>query len=347
MKFVHKFKSISMVAWVLALSASACADRLDRVSPAGSASADYASGQTQNDVSAEQSVQEDPFVPEVACQTRYPILLVHGVGGRDSDFGVNYFNRIPDYLSETCKIEVFQGGQDAFSSSDVNGEQLQEAILKITDELGFKKVNIVAHSKGALDIRKMFFQTKGQTINGRSMNDRVASFTSLSAPHRGSALADYLLSKVGDNTEDLIATFLDIYGKSQGDSDDIDSSAALKELSSEGMAAFNEKLGDLETGIPGVYCQSWTSDIGALNQNLALLATSKIMNSLGFEVNDGAVQESSTIYGKYRGVVGQDINGGVSHSAMVDRPGGFDIDTGFDARVFYSDMLTELSTLGY
>lgn len=289
------------------------------------------------------------IAPKIPCKTQYPVILIHGVGGRDSLLGVNYFGRIPKHLEETCAIEVFQGEQDAFGFADTNADQLLRRILHITDELGHEKVNIIAHSKGGLDTRFMFFKNKGALINGRTVNDRVASFTSLSTPHRGSVLANYLFDRIPDTAENILSIFLDLFGRVQGDSDEANARAALDLLKTETMAQWNAQLGDLDTGIEGVYSQSWAAHVSGAIHDPIFQATSAIMRSQGKPINDGAVEEDSAIYGHYRGTVGSGWVGGVSHMAIVDKaavvaPG---VTPGFDPRKFYESILTELSSKGF
>ncbi len=287
--------------------------------------------------------------PKIPCETKYPVLLVHGVGSRDNMFGVEYFGRIPQYLTENCKIEVFFGGQDAFGMSDTNSQQLLQTVLHITDDLGFEKVNIIAHSKGGLDSRFMFFLNKGKLINGRTLNDRVSSLTTLSTPHRGSTLADYLFSKISDKVENVLALVLSAFGRLQGDSEQTDAKEALDLLTHKTMGDWNAKMGDLETGIDGVYSQSWSAIISGAISDPVFKTTSEIMKKAGSPSNDGAVDEPSAVYANYRGSVGSGWIGGVSHMAIVDRaqvvtPGPT---PGFDPRKFYQSILTELATKGF
>lgn len=283
------------------------------------------------------------------CHTKYPLLLVHGVALRDKVLGIQYFGRIPDYLRKYCGIEVFEGGQDAFSISAVNADQLLTKLLEITEKLGHEKVNIIAHSKGGIDVRFLFHQQKGVLINGRTVADRVASFTTLSSPHRGSALADVLLPRFGPPVQEIVGFFLDIFGFLQGDSKDSDSKEALTMLSSASMKEWNDKFADLDEGIDGVYCQSWASDITGSIGDKVLQTTASLLHIEGWPVNDGAVQESSAKYARFRGTVGKDLPGGVSHFAMTDRAllitkG----DTpGFNALDFYAGILRELQGMGF
>ena len=56
-------------------------------------------------------------------QTRYPVVLVHGLFGFDSALGIDYFYGIPDALRQGgAKVYVAQ--VSAANSTEVRGEQL-------------------------------------------------------------------------------------------------------------------------------------------------------------------------------------------------------------------------------
>ena len=82
---------------------------------------------------------------------KFPVLLVHGMGFRDNKH-INYWGRIPKKLEEIgCK--VYYGNQDSNGKIESNGEQLAKRIKEIIDETGAEKINVIAHSKGGLDMR--------------------------------------------------------------------------------------------------------------------------------------------------------------------------------------------------
>ncbi|MBR3267084.1 MAG: triacylglycerol lipase, partial [Bacilli bacterium] len=79
-------------------------------------------------------------------ETRYPIILVHGLAVRDCIF-MKPFGQIERIL----KIQghkVFRSKIESFAPIEHNAEVLKQEILKLEEEYGVDKVNIVAHSKG-------------------------------------------------------------------------------------------------------------------------------------------------------------------------------------------------------
>lgn len=109
-------------------------------------------------------------------QTRYPIVLVHGLFGFDSALGVDYFYGIPDALRQGgAKVYVAQ--VSAANSTEVRGEQLLAQVKNILAITGAAKVNPVGHSHGGPTARYVAGVAPG----------KIASVTSVGGVNRGPA----------------------------------------------------------------------------------------------------------------------------------------------------------------
>ena len=64
------------------------------------------------------------------AQTRYPIVLVHGLFGFDSVFGLDYFYGIPSNLRQSG-AQVYVAQVSAANSTEVRGEQLLAQVRNI------------------------------------------------------------------------------------------------------------------------------------------------------------------------------------------------------------------------
>ena len=104
------------------------------------------------------------------CQTRYPILLLHGLNCRDEQ---GCWGRIP-VLLRRHGARVYLGGQDSYGSIQHNALVLKRGLRKILAEEGCEKVNIIAHSKGGLEARYL--------ISSLGMADQVASLSTVCTP---------------------------------------------------------------------------------------------------------------------------------------------------------------------
>ena len=239
-------------------------------------------------------------------QTRYPIVLVHGLFGFDSALGVDYFYGIPSALrKDGAKVYVAQ--VSAANSSEVRGEQLLAQVKNILAVTGASKVNLVGHSQGSPTSRY---------VSGVAPH-LVASVTSVGGVNRGSRVADIVrgvapagsVSETLANSTALALTSL-INVLSGGTSLQQLPTAALDSLSTAGSAKFNQRF---PAGVPtsgcgngaelvnGVRYYSWT---GTKPMTNVLDVSDGLLGVLGLvfgEANDGLVSACSTRLGKHLG----------------------------------------------
>ncbi|MBQ9605483.1 MAG: triacylglycerol lipase, partial [Firmicutes bacterium] len=71
--------------------------------------------------------QERRRIMSNLCKTKYPILMVHGVGFRDLRY-FNYWGRIPNEL-EANGAKVFYGNQEGWATTPYNAEILKDSIM--------------------------------------------------------------------------------------------------------------------------------------------------------------------------------------------------------------------------
>ena len=112
---------------------------------------------------------------EQICNTKYPILLVHGVFFRDSEH-LNYWGRIPRELIKNGAT-VYYGNHNSANSVDNSALELEKRIKEIVEQTGCEKVNVIAHSKGGLDTRTAIAKTDAYKY--------IASLTTINTPHYG------------------------------------------------------------------------------------------------------------------------------------------------------------------
>lgn len=294
-----------------------------------------------------------PTTGSQACNTKYPILLLHGIALKDNTLWYNYFGRVPANL-RSRGATVFGGEQDAWGATTTNAEQIKKRILQITDPastsnpggLNLGKVNIIGHSKGGLDTREMLYLYP-------TMKDKIASFTTMATPHRGTSLADWVFTS---GLEPYLGFAIKILSFVQGDRNP-DFVAAAAPMRRADMVTTNNKWNSLG-GYSGVLSQSYAAEIkpDTLKQlDVALLATGYVMGNLAPNpkepYNDGAVPTSSAPFGTFKGTnVGVTAGyGGLTHFGITDRgilifPG---LTPGFDGPAFYRNVVANLKTAGY
>jgi triacylglycerol lipase len=239
------------------------------------------------------------------AQTRYPIVLVHGLFGFDSFLGLDYFYGIPGAL-RSDGARVFVAQVSAANSTEVRGEQLLAQVKNIIAITGAAKVNLVGHSHGGPTIRYV----------AGVAPQLVASATSIGGVNRGSRVADILrgVAPAGSVSESLANTITGAFVAlinlgSGGTSLPQMPTAALDSLTTAGLAKFNQRFPQaLPTGcgsgaglVNGVRYYSWTGT-RPLTHVLDVSDGPLGLLSLAFgEANDGLVSACSSRLGTHLG----------------------------------------------
>jgi triacylglycerol esterase/lipase EstA (alpha/beta hydrolase family) len=265
-----------------------------------------------------------------SCRTRYPIVLLHGLGYRDDMPLLASWGRIPETLGR-AGASVFLGGLDAFNSHEHNATILKERIFSILADNGAEKVNIIAHSKGGIEARHM--------ISRLGMAATVASLTTVCTPHLGTCMADIALRLIPCE-DSFIFGAVDLFAAILGDRVP-DSAAAIRELSRPFMTEFNRHMPDA----PEVYYQSFgTMMHSPLDDPFYMLSQPMIAKYEG--PNDGMVTTTSCQWGHFRGTIaGKEEGHGISHLQIIDFQRR-DI-SGVDIPAVYVSMVRELKNLGF
>ena len=161
-------------------------------------------------------------------------------------------------------------------------------------------MNIIAHSKGGLDSKYM--------ITKLGMEDKVASLTTLSTPHKGSIIA----SKIWDlpmPIKKIIGFSIDMfYCLFLGDKHP-DSVRACQQL-----RAVDEVEETLQFSYK-VYCQSYSTNISSIKDCFIMGLPMKMQHHFEVADNDGMVSKESAQFGCYKGSC---LDIPVSHVQIID-----------------------------
>ncbi|KAB8288886.1 esterase/lipase family protein [Bifidobacterium avesanii] len=268
---------------------------------------------------------------ERVCATRYPILLVHGVFFRDSKV-INYWGRIPGELERNGATVYYGDHQSAASVADA-GRELAARIRAIVEETGCGKVNVIAHSKGGLDMR--------WAIAREGIGGLVASLTTINTPHRGCGFADYLLAKVPAGARLRIEAAYNTAAARLGDPDP-DFMAAVQDLTQAGCARLNRQIGF--DSFPGIVCRSVGSRLlHATTGRFPLNFTYSLVKWFDGP-NDGLVSQTSFPWGDDFTWLEPSGSRGISHADMIDL--NRENIPGFDVREFYVGLVADLKRRG-
>jgi pimeloyl-ACP methyl ester carboxylesterase len=152
---------------------------------------------------------------ETAKVTRYPVVYAHGMAGWDSLGGFSYFgNDSGTFVGDSCQFLEINGCNDwiagsqspkteafqvtSLNSSEVRGNQLYDHVRSFMATTGASMVNLVGHSQGGFDIRKVAHRLKAYYGT-----PRVAAMVSISSPHRGSPYAKKILDLYARNQNNI------------------------------------------------------------------------------------------------------------------------------------------------
>ena len=257
--------------------------------------------------------------------TKYPIILAHGIAAKQLRV-LNAFGQIVSELTKSG-YQVFVADTDGFGSVETNAEQLKRFCLRIMEETGAEKVNIIGHSKGGLDSKYM--------ITHLDMEDRVASLTTLCTPHRGSIIASKIW-KLPSPIKKLFAFMVDSFYRIVCHDEHPNSMRACDQL-----RAVDEGEETLQFSYK-VYCQSYSTSIDKVKDCFIMALPMKIHHHYEIIDNDGVVAEQSTKFGIYRGKC---LDIPVSHVQIIDL---------FSKKSqkeqiysFYKKLCLELSEMGF
>jgi triacylglycerol lipase len=193
------------------------------------------------------------------AQTKYPVVLAHGASGFSAISGYDYFYGIgPDLTSNGA--QVFETQVASLNSSYVRGEQLLSQVKQILAITGAKKVNLIGHSQGGIDIRYVAGMIPNQ----------IASVTAVGGVELGSPVADKVQAVIDSPVGVVIApvissginSFFTLIGVASGHNYDQDSLADLKQLTTSSMTAFNKQF---PAGMPASTCGQGPAKANGIN----------------------------------------------------------------------------------
>ena len=257
-------------------------------------------------------------------QTKYPIVLVHGIALKEGRF-FKAFGRIEKTLRE-AGYTVYSAKTDGFGTIENNAAQLKREIERIRQAEHADKVNLIAHSKGGLDAKYM--------MQALSMADSVASLTTLSTPHKGSEVASgiYGLPRIVTR---FTAFWINAWYRIFGD-EHPDALAVCRQLRRTPDDAPVQEAPD------GVFCQSYSATLKRKRDDFLMAVPLAFSRRRGETQTDGLVSVDSAKYAEYRGDC---LDESLSHSEMV----GYSLKKKKRQKVydFYLSLCSELAERGF
>ncbi len=250
---------------------------------------------------------ESRYVTSSYAQTKYPIVLAHGMMGftrlGSSAFGLDYWYQIlPDLARNGATAYATQ--VSPFNSTEVRGEQLLQQVDEVIALTGKSKVNLIGHSHGGPTIQYIEIVAP----------EKVASSTAVAGVMQGSPLADQVIASHFLNpVVNFFVNFLSpaITGLEGNPSLPYDFAASFESISVAGRTKFNAQ--HPSAAIPkdcssqgqkitndGIYHYSWIGNQQVTNVFDVLDTAFAVVGTAMFKDrnHDGLVPLCSARYGQ-------------------------------------------------
>lgn len=272
-------------------------------------------------------VELEPFPQPPLCPTRYPVVLMHGFGALANLMQGGVLHDEAMHL-RAHGVWAYAPHVNPYDTIAARAETWRARIDHIREETGADKVNLVGFSSAGLDARYLA-GTLGYA-------DHIASIITVSAPHRGSAIVQYLLDQP-ERLREVAVGFMSFLGRAAYENTPPQALDGLRELT----PAFADTTFNPAHPVPdGLYCASYVGRAGRgtdVSVTPALALPNHILYKLD-GVNDGLVTVESASWGEVLGTLDAD------HARQV----GLGLTSGgFDAKAFYLSVAEHLRSHGF
>ena len=267
------------------------------------------------------------------CKTKYPLLMVHGIFFRDFK-RFNYWGRVPAELIKNGAT-IYYGNHESAETVEKSAMKLVDRIREIVEKENCGKLNIIAHSKGGLDMKYAIAHT--------DIAKYVASVTTINTPHRGCEFAEYILNKAPEKAKNAVAVAYNKALKAVGDKSP-DFLEAVGDLTATRCKAISDDADQFDYKAHGIYTQSFGSGMRhAVNGAFPLNMSYHLVKYFDGP-NDGLVGEPSFRWGENYKFLTCRGRRGISHGDMIDL--NRENLAGFDVREFYVQLVSDLKDRG-
>jgi triacylglycerol lipase len=192
-------------------------------------------------------------------------------------------------MLRTHNVLAFAPNIVPYAKIETRAKGWVKLIKELTENTKSDKINIVAHSMGGLDMR--------YALSNTDVAQHVASFTTVSTPHRGTSLAELTL-KTPDAIRDKLADFLDWMGDRIYPHTKSDSVASAAQLTRQYVT---EVFNPATPNVDSIPYYSYTSAVGkGTNEPIRVIA--RYQNNHIFKEegpNDGMVSVESAKWGEH------------------------------------------------
>lgn len=233
-------------------------------------------------------LQLSEFPEPEHIELQHPVLLCHGYGAIASLVKPSPLYDVAMFLRKH-HTQAFAPNIVPYAAIEIRAEGWVQIINRLVREISKQKLNIIAHSMAGLDIR--------YALSKMDIADHVASFTTISTPHRGTSLAELSL-KTPEAIKEKMAELLDWMGNRVYPGARSDSVGSAEQLTRSYVTEeFNPNVPDVK-GIP---YYSFSSAVGKGTDH-PIKVISRYQNNYIYQhegINDGMVSVESSKWGHH------------------------------------------------
>ena len=247
--------------------------------------------------------------------TRYPVVLLHGYGAMANLMQGGVLHAEAMHLRRHG-VAAYAPHVNPYDTVDVRAAAWAERLAAVLDETGADRVNLVGFSSGGLDARLL--------ARGPAWAGRIASLATVSTPHRGTPLADYVLGRP-DRLRSAAVAVMDFVGRAAYEAAPPRVRASVAELAPGAVA---DRFPPDET-VPGAWCASYDSRAGKgadAPMYPPLVFANRVLYGLA-GLNDGIVPTASMAWAEPLGTLDAD------HARQIGIR--WTPSAAFDSRAFY------------
>ncbi|MEM1056339.1 MAG: alpha/beta fold hydrolase [Bacteroidota bacterium] len=275
---------------------------------------------------ARRAVELVPTPQPPILPTRHPVVLLHGFGALANLMQGGVLHREAMFLREHG-IWAYAPHANPYDTIQARCDTWAGHLERAMEETGAEKLNLIGFSSGGLDARWL----------AREMGwaDRVASLVTVSTPHRGTALAEFVLERP-ERLRSWAVGAMDFLGRAAYELVPPATEDALAELT---RASVRERF-PLDETIPNAWCASFTGRAGKGTET-AITPTLALPNRILYAaegVNDGIVPTAGGVWAEHLGTLEAD------HARQI----GLKMLTGgtYDSREFFLSICHQLRERG-
>lgn len=265
----------------------------------------------------------EPFPQPALLQANKPVVLMHGFGMFAAIRRQGHMHDLAMHL-RSRGILAYAPNVPPYNPVEVRAGIWKERLSRVLDETGASKVMLIAHSMGGLDARYLISQL--------DFHEQISDLVTISTPHHGSSLANFILEQP-DRLTEWLSGFANWMGTAAMQEVESDFKKTINELTPEYVCdTFNPMVPDH----PGVRYWSYAGKAGRESQ----FSISPFLNPLNYilynreGLNDGFVSVESAQWGNFLGTIDADHAQQLGFSFASRNP--------FDANEFMCNVIDKI-----